>query len=143
MIVPGLAEKRPSVLKGDSIHLSLARQSDRWFEGRVLDIESRAVVLSFHEDFKYHARDTCEVRFTVNRLIIRRMHDAIQTAGAHLGRIFFPSNADLRNATTPLNDDITATWFDTRIATNRSQLQAVKAIVNSPPRSIPYIVFGP
>ncbi|KAG8981815.1 hypothetical protein FRB90_006969 [Tulasnella sp. 427] len=51
--VPGLAEKRPSVLIGDSVHLCLQRNSQRWFEGRVHVVQEREVGLRFHKRFTY------------------------------------------------------------------------------------------
>lgn len=137
--VPGLAEKRPSVLKGDSVHVALSRDPDHWFEGRVIDIQDRNVVLRFSDDFKYRRNDTCEVRFAVGRIVIRRMHDAVRTSNADLDHLFFPLESHLR--TPPRIDAITA--FDSRVAANGPQMQAVTAIVNLPSGALPYVVFGP
>ena len=44
--VPGLAEKRPSLLKGDRLYVS-TRRSDREFEGYVHQIQQEEVWLKF------------------------------------------------------------------------------------------------
>lgn len=49
--VPGLAEKRPSVLRGDRIRLRPSN-GGKWFEGAVTAIEQLQVGLRFHPSFK-------------------------------------------------------------------------------------------
>lgn len=141
--VPGLAEKRPSVLVGDSVHLSLQRNPNQWFEGRVYVVREREVGLRFHARFAYRQGELCEARFTVPRIPLRRMHHAINNAFSP-DRILFPNASHLRGLRRPSQQDMQRIiTFNHLVASNPPQLQAVTAIVNRPPGALPFVIWGP
>ncbi|KAL4247242.1 DNA2/NAM7 helicase family protein [Abortiporus biennis] len=142
--VPGLAEKRPSVLVGDSILVQpVGSPSGRWFEGHVHVVRQKEVGLKFHASFNVAAR--YRIRFRLNRYPLRRQHQALDIA-LHSDRILFPSSNHVRYPVAPvanLNTHITASIHNRLIASNPAQLQAVTSIVKLPPGSLPFVIFGP
>lgn len=140
--VPGLAEKRPSVLIGDEILVQPAgtAQSGKWFSGYVHTIERDEVGLRFGRGFQVVSPDQrFYVRFKYNRIVSRREHQAIE-ATRPVPRLQFPlldhmkPQAALQGAIITFNPDI---------ETNPSQKLAVSSILRLPPGSPPFIVFGP
>ncbi|KAJ3561909.1 hypothetical protein NP233_g9903 [Leucocoprinus birnbaumii] len=139
--VPGLAEKRPSVLTGDRI---LVRKQDgqqgHWYEGHVHFVHQHEVGLRFHQSFggwspsqKYH------VRFKLNRIPVRRQHQALDTAFTQ-SRVLFPNSSHLPMIPLPQPP---ATFFNPLIQNNPPQMSAIAGILESPPGSLPFVVFGP
>jgi helicase MOV-10 len=139
--VPGLAEKRPSVLRGDAMLVRPSGSDDKPFEGFVHEIKDTSVDLHFNKNFKSAPGKKYEVHFQLNRLVFRRMHQALGRT-EFSDRVSFPSrSAALRALTSaqvaqiqPLNVDIRS---------NEPQRRAVASIVSMPPGSDPFIVFGP
>ncbi|KAJ7753827.1 RNA helicase [Mycena metata] len=122
--VKGLEEGRPGVIVGDFILVKLNSSSTGvidgpWYEGRVHQV---------HQSSTYKGTKF-DVRFTLNRLPHRRMHQALTN---HFGesRILFLE----RNIITPVNR---------RIADDPEQLETVAAILHQTPGSAPFVVFGP
>ncbi|KAK2465577.1 hypothetical protein APHAL10511_002469 [Amanita phalloides] len=139
--VPGLAEKRPSVLIGDRI---LVQRTDatkgHWFSGAVHVVRQREVGLRFRESFSgWRLGQTYNVRFKLNRLVLQRQHMAMDTAFSQ-DRVLFPERGHIQSPRLT-NSQIKA--FNPLIQKNAVQLRAVTTIVNSPPGSIPFIIFGP
>ncbi|KAF8341944.1 RNA helicase [Amanita rubescens] len=139
--VPGLAEKRPSVLIGDRI---LVQRSDaskgHWYSGSVHLVRQREVGLRFHESFSgWSSNQTYNVRFKLNRLVLQRQHMAMDTAFSQ-DRVLFPEGIHLQ-AFRLVEPPIRA--IDPLIRKNALQLRAATTIVNSPPGSVPFIIFGP
>ncbi|KAG9002612.1 hypothetical protein FRB94_003760 [Tulasnella sp. JGI-2019a] len=142
--VPGLAEKRPSILQDDAVHVCSQRQPDKWFEGRVLLLKQREVGLVFHGSFHCNAGDKFDARFTVNRIPMRRMHEALDVP-FFPNRVLFPTLRHVIGRRTPPNDH-ELTQIETRnplIATNRPQLEAVAAILEMKPAGPPFVIYGP
>ncbi|KAG8954837.1 hypothetical protein FRC04_010319 [Tulasnella sp. 424] len=141
--VPGLAEKRPSVLVGDSVHLSLQHNPNQWFDGRVHAVRDKEVGLRFHERFAYQQGELCEARFTVPRIPIRRMHLAVNSQFCP-DRVLFPDSTHIRGLLRPsasAMDQINT--FNPLIASNPAQLEAVASIVNRPAGAVPFVIWGP
>ncbi|KAF9441766.1 RNA helicase [Macrolepiota fuliginosa MF-IS2] len=139
--VPGLAEKRPSVLTGDRI---LVRKHDgavgHWYAGHVHFVRQYEVGLRFHQSFdgwspsqKYH------IRFKLNKIPLWRQHQALD-ANFNQPRILFPTPSHLPKEQTPTHD---IKPFNSLILTNPNQLQAIRCITAAPSGSLPFIVFGP
>ncbi|KAF5350994.1 hypothetical protein D9756_008292 [Leucocoprinus leucothites] len=139
--VPGLAEKRPSVLTGDRILVRRdGGQPGHWYVGHVHFVRQYEVGLRFHQSFdgwslsqKYH------VRFKLNKIPLWRQYQALDAVFDH-PRILFPTSSHLPKGPLP-KEDIQP--FNTLISNNSSQLQAIKAILAAAPGSLPFIVFGP
>ncbi|EPQ53711.1 P-loop containing nucleoside triphosphate hydrolase protein [Gloeophyllum trabeum ATCC 11539] len=141
LAVPGLAEKRPSVLVGDRILVQRhGSEKGHWYEGHVHFVHRDYVGLRFHGSFPGHnAAQLYNVRFKLNRIPLRRQHQALDAAirGEHL---FFPSASHIAGfaaATQPF------TPYNTIIASNPSQMQAIRSIMSMKPVSVPFVVFGP
>jgi helicase MOV-10 len=142
--VPGLAEKRPSVIVGDRILVKHhGSPKPHWWEGYVHVVRLDDVGLRFDNKFNAFKGQKFDVRFCLNRLTIRRMHQALDAGNMKLiSRILFPQEQDIGrkpSSTTiamvnPANRDV---------QNNLPQMLAVTAIRNLRPGSAPFIVFGP
>lgn len=140
--VPGLAEKRPSVLIGDEILVQPveAAQGGKWFSGFVHTIERDEVGLRFGRGFRNpNPNDRFYVRFKYNRIVSRREQQAIK-ATPPVHRLQFPLLAHVKPPAAP--QGVIAT-YNPDIGTNPAQERAVSSIVRLPPGSPPFIVFGP
>ena len=141
--VPGLAEKRPSVLIGDEILVQPgeAIQGGRWYSGFVHVIERDEVGLRFGRGFRVLGSDErFYVRFKYNRIVSRREQHAIKATAAPVHRLQFPVLAHVKPPT--MSQEVIAT-YNPDIETNPAQKRAVSSIVRLPPGSPPFIVFGP
>ncbi|KIO21468.1 hypothetical protein M407DRAFT_44382, partial [Tulasnella calospora MUT 4182] len=143
LVVPGLAEKRPSVLVGDSVHVRLKRNPNQWFEGRVHAVRERDVGLRFHERFTYIKDELCDVRFTIPRIPLRRMHLAVNSEFSP-DKVLFPDESHIRGLRRPfLAETMRIDTFNPLVASNPLQLEAVTAIVNRPAGVVPFVIWGP
>ena len=73
--VPGLAEGRPSVLRGDLVHITCG---DTLYKGRVVTTKLLEVALDLHSNFAAIHTDALRVsvRFTFSRMTFRTSHKA-------------------------------------------------------------------
>ncbi|KAG8930545.1 hypothetical protein FRC02_004060 [Tulasnella sp. 418] len=141
--VPGLAEKRPSVIIGDRIKVKHHNGRDQWWAGYVHRVEREQVFLKFHSTFVPIRGQLFDIRFELNRLCLRRMHMALETS-FYPSRLLFPNATHLtglRRPTRPQMDDINI--VNRLIEDNDPQMMAVTAIVRQPAGSVPFVVFGP
>ncbi|KAF9487363.1 P-loop containing nucleoside triphosphate hydrolase protein [Pleurotus eryngii] len=137
--VPGLAEKRPSVLVGDRILVQeQGAQNGHWFEGGVHKVLRDEVSLRFNASFKHTTGQTFHIHFKLNRFPLRRQHLTMDTAFTS-DRILFPGNTHLL----PQLPDPSLVFVNPLIGNNPAQRQAVASIVRQPPGSPPFVVFGP
>ncbi|XP_025985976.1 probable RNA helicase armi isoform X2 [Solenopsis invicta] len=94
--VPGLSEKRPSLLIGDKAIVSFPWDTSKGnlqYEGFIHKIKSTEIFLKFHETFhhEYYGED-CQVTFKSSYSTITRSHNAINLAVNRLGPDFlFPT----------------------------------------------------
>ena len=103
--VPGLAEKRPSLMLGDTAVVQpKARllgdyRSNRKekYEGVIEDVRSHSVILAFEENFRRsYAGELVDVEFVLSRTNLRRKHVASDHCFKHLGKkILFPDEVYL------------------------------------------------
>ncbi|KAK0452091.1 uncharacterized protein EV420DRAFT_691604 [Desarmillaria tabescens] len=137
--VPGLAEKRPSVLIGDNI---LVRKKDapegHWFSGGVHGVMLETVGLRFSPKFQVSPSDRLHVRFKLNRIPLRRQHQALETAFAP-GRLLLPVAAHILQP----SPAVPWTAINPLIDTNARQRQAVDCIIRRRPGTVPFVIFGP
>ncbi|KAL0958010.1 hypothetical protein HGRIS_000184 [Hohenbuehelia grisea] len=142
--VPGLAEKRPSVLVGDRILVQPHGAAEgHWFEGGVHVVRKEEVGLRFHPSFRGGAPgQRYHVHFKLNRYPLRRQHLAMDTAFA-TDRALFPTMAHAHSAPHYTPQNFPFDMYNSLIRTNLPQYQAVVSIVKQPLGSTPFIIFGP
>ncbi|KAF8320844.1 P-loop containing nucleoside triphosphate hydrolase protein [Clavulina sp. PMI_390] len=141
--VPGLAEKRPSIILGDKIRVRVHGRDGPFYAGYVHMVEHEHVLLKFNYSFSAVRGQRFDVRFTLNRSSLRRMHQALAVAW-NPERILFPSERDIEFSTAPTEEEISDVRLVNRyLESNPSQKLAVTSILNQPPGSIPFIIFGP
>ncbi|KAF8630294.1 hypothetical protein AX15_003007 [Amanita polypyramis BW_CC] len=143
--VPGLAEKRPSVLIGDRI---LAQQQGApegdWFEGFAHVVHQREVGLRFHSKFRgWSENQRYHIRFKLNRVPYRRQHHALDMVFQE-DRVLFPTaNHALSVPLVHPTSALARSFHNPDIASNPQQVQAVVSITKLPPGSPTFIIFGP
>ncbi|KAK7676351.1 hypothetical protein QCA50_020692 [Cerrena zonata] len=142
--VPGLAENRPSVIVGDRILVKRhGWAKGYWFEGHVHFVHLREVGLMFDGSFPGHTNNMrYHVRFKLNRLPLRRQHEALSNAFAP-SRLLFPKQRDIVPSKPGVTAELRDWIYNPLIAGNPEQLQAVASIVQLPAGHAPFIVFGP
>ncbi|KAF5356526.1 hypothetical protein D9758_008260 [Tetrapyrgos nigripes] len=144
--VPGLAEKRPSVLIGDSIFIqnTSSPNKDRWFQGVVHVVRKEEVGLRLHRSFSASPDERFFVRFKLNRIPMRRQHQAMDYTVFSQDRVLFPARVHVPTAPVPsIAGGGGLRLKNALIGTNQPQLQAVVSIVRSPSGSVPFVIFGP
>ena len=159
-MVDGLAEKRPSVIVSDRFLVKNFNSGsgsgsgaggarNRWFEGYVHRVHEKTVDLRFDKSFSSFKGQKYYVRFELNRLTFRRMHQAVSIAHVQAqkpARILFP---DQNHAGGLKEKGINEAQIgalrlvDRKIGGNYAQRLAVAAIVHRAPGGVPFIVFGP
>jgi helicase MOV-10 len=158
--VPGLAEKRPSVItgkyyldlgqtgllslgiSGDTILVQMnGAANDRWYEGHVHFVHEAEVALRFHRSFpKNVTQQRFDVRFQLNRMPLRRQHQALRVVH-HAVHLLFPLSTYIQSRTSSTRNRLTL--YDQKIANNPRQLGAIQRILALPSTSAPFIIFGP
>ncbi|KZT00672.1 P-loop containing nucleoside triphosphate hydrolase protein [Laetiporus sulphureus 93-53] len=142
--VPGLAEKRPSVLVGDIVLVQPhGADTGRWYEGHVHVVHKEEVGLCFHGSFQGHQPSQLyNVRFKLNRIPLRRQHQALDTA-FDPDRVLLPEQAHFVTTAIPSPIGIRAYIYNSLIISNPPQLQAITSISEQPAGSPPFVIFGP
>uniref|UniRef100_A0AAY4B6J4 RNA helicase n=1 Tax=Denticeps clupeoides TaxID=299321 RepID=A0AAY4B6J4_9TELE len=144
--VPGVAENRPSVLRGD--HIWVTKWKERHlnpvpkYKGFVHRVELEQVQLSFGKMLLDGFIDKMKfnVEFTVNRLPMRLQHRAVQLAVRHnLQEVLFPT---VSKVLAPISMP-SLRLFDMKLERNDEQKIAVQNIVAGVSKPAPYLVFGP
>ncbi|EAU82902.2 RNA helicase [Coprinopsis cinerea okayama7 len=140
LAIPGLAEKRPSVLVGDKILVQRTNAPPgHWFEGHVHVVRKEEVALVFHTSFAgWSATQRYNIRFKLNRIVVRRQHQALDSAFEE-DRVLFPRSNHVK-ALPPMRN---LQHYNHLISTNEPQVRAVVSIARLPAGSPPFIVFGP
>lgn len=116
--------------------------NDTWYEGHVHYVYEAEVALCFHRSFpRDAAQQRFDVRFQLNRVTLRRQHQALR-AIPHAPHFLFPLPTHVAQSTTILSGN-TRTLYDRKIANNPRQSWAIERILTLPPTSAPFIIFGP
>lgn len=136
--VPGLLERRPSVIYRDMIFVSLHGLKEQ-YQGFVYNVQAEEVLLKFHASFhkNFIANQQYDVRFSYSRITIRRALHAINASKILAKNFLFPS--DVPPAT---NSGRLHTFMPVNRALNEEQRQSVLEIlrkVGGPP----YLIYGP
>ena len=138
--VPGLSEKRPSVLYGDHVIATKKGGKKQSYQGYVHKVQLEDVLLMFDPQFHkdYINNEPVDISFCVSRVPIRRMHCALQTLRTP-SNILFPdeSNLSIASSVSPLTNGLYNKIL------NEEQVTAVTNIAMSPTTAVPYIIFGP
>ncbi|XP_029419843.1 helicase MOV-10 isoform X4 [Nannospalax galili] len=145
--VPGVAESRPSVLRGDHLFALLSSETHQedpvTYKGYVHKVELDRVKLSFSTSLLNRFVDgmTFKVNFTFNRQPLRVQHRALELTGRWL---LWPMLFPVASRGVPLlPSDVKFKLYDRSLESNPEQLQAMKHIVRGTTRPAPYIIFGP
>ncbi|KAL7306479.1 hypothetical protein TKK_0001178 [Trichogramma kaykai] len=93
--VPGLVEKRPSLIVGDRIIVSFkwSRKTDNQYEGYIHKIRSSDIFVKFDESFhQTYGGEDCAVHFKGSTSVVNRCHTALGEVVKKLGEQFlFPT----------------------------------------------------
>lgn len=140
--VPGLAERRPSLVHGDSIFARLASEQGEGattvYQGFVHRVEADEVYLKFDREFHLYHRDEdlYNVYFTYNRINMRRLYQAVEAA-ENLGADFlFPSTSSKRRCIK------TTDLVPISGSLNEEQMCSIKMILGCR-GAPPYVIHGP
>ncbi|GIL89998.1 hypothetical protein Vretimale_18008 [Volvox reticuliferus] len=159
--VPGLAENRPSVLKGDRVLVSPSDGSShgREYAGYVHVVEKEEVHLCFADSFLrdvFLEKRRFNVRFTVNRSAFNLMQNALVRAGKSsslspslvlpgIDPFMLPAGLPFRE---PPGGDICLgrsggplVWQHKDL--NAEQRLAVREVLRGAHAPLPYLIFGP
>lgn len=142
--VPGLAERRPSLVNGDSIFVKLATEdanyATRTYQGYIYRVEAEEVYLRFDHDEEFYSlhnpRNLYNVQFTYNRLIMRKLYQAIEAAERLDKELLFPSESTRkrqirRTRLSPLS-----------LILNEEQKRSIEMILGCK-GGPPYVIYGP
>jgi helicase MOV-10 len=129
-------------IAGDTVVVQVnGAANDKWYQGHVHFVREAEVALRFHGSFPKHGSVQCDVRFQVNRLPLRRQHQALCT-NQYAPQLLFPQKTHVAASTTTPSEP-SVTFYDPKIANNPRQVQAIKHILALPSTSHPFIIFGP
>ncbi|XP_033647607.1 putative helicase MOV-10 isoform X2 [Asterias rubens] len=154
--VPGLAENRPSVLKGDHLFAWYTnersnKEDAKKYKGYVHRVELEELVLGFNKEFvnRHIAGEKYHIVFTFNRFPLRRQHFAVEEAFKyHMEPVLFPKSTD-QGSKIPLctvkedTSEFSKQLYDRKLESNEEQMRAIQHIVKGSSRPAPYLVFGP
>ncbi|XP_074292245.1 putative RNA helicase SDE3 isoform X2 [Silene latifolia] len=139
--VLGLAERRPSLVHGDSVYARLESQygeETRVYEGFIHRVEADQVYLKFADDFhKRHCdHNYYNISFMYNRVNMRRLYHATEAAQELHVDFLFPSESSVKRrirptSVVPISGNL-----------NEEQLNAVRMILGCK-GGVPYIINGP
>ncbi|KAI3369856.1 hypothetical protein L3Q82_024666, partial [Scortum barcoo] len=142
--VPGVAENRPSVLRGDCLRVSKSEdkvQPITVYTGYVHRVELDRVKLGFAKRLLqiFISNMKFNVEFTINRYPLRLQHRAVDLAVKHeLEEVLFPSGAAAAHLSMPK-----LRMFNRQLENNPQQHAAVQRIVAGSSKPAPHLVFGP
>ncbi|KAI5587494.1 hypothetical protein BDE02_05G036400 [Populus trichocarpa] len=137
--VPGLAERRPSLVNGDHVFVKLENAPDsNAYQGCIYRVEADEVLLKFSNNLLTHHRNgnLYNIRFTYNRVNMRRLYQAVQAAEGLEHDLLFPSESTKRRLIktpgfVPFNNSL-----------NQEQIRSVEMILGCE-GAPPYVIYGP
>ncbi|CAN1807994.1 Probable RNA helicase SDE3 [Linum perenne] len=140
LVVPGLAERRPSLVHGDYIFVKPTQSDDSVVanQGYVHRVQADEVYLQFNPEFHLNHLDgnLYDVKFTYNRINCRRMYQAVDNVKGLEAEFLFPSESHgnrliKANPLTPISSNI-----------NEEQKLSIEMILGCRGGS-PYVIHGP
>ncbi|XP_007030666.2 PREDICTED: probable RNA helicase SDE3 [Theobroma cacao] len=138
--VPGLAERRPSLVHGDYVFAKTASgNSDHSvYQGYIYRVEADEVLLKFADKFHtlHWDGNLYNVQFTYNRVNMRRLYQAVEAAETLQDNILFPSQSTKRTLVK------TAPFVPCSCTLNAEQMHSVEMILACK-GAPPYVIYGP
>uniref|UniRef100_A0A3B3ZWN2 RNA helicase n=1 Tax=Periophthalmus magnuspinnatus TaxID=409849 RepID=A0A3B3ZWN2_9GOBI len=137
--VPGVAENRPSVLRGDQLLAYPIGESNKKYRGYVHCVQLDSVKLGFSSELLdiFIEGMKFNIEFIINRLTLRIQHRAAEFAErSALAPVLFPVAPPSPASQQTLPD---LKWLEK----NPEQYRAVQHIVAGSSKPAPYLVFGP
>lgn len=137
--VPGLAEARPSLLRGDKVYLKEQNNSRKKFEGIVHKVQETEVHLGLNNRFDkiFLPKKKFYIQFSFNRRTIRVEKQALNLAIQHnIIPSLYPEQIEMALLS---HVPITINYFNVQL--NEEQRSIVQNILR--PKNIPFIIFGP
>ncbi|XP_031566340.1 putative helicase mov-10-B.1 [Actinia tenebrosa] len=149
--VPGLAENRPSVIKGDHLYVRIQDKDgvaeDKEYQGFVHHVELNDVKLKFHQSFhkKYIKGMKVQVRFTFGRTPLKIMHRSLQLHSdvVEFDQVLALNKEEGQHLERVCPVQVVKKLFNAKLEKNPEQFQAVTNIVLGTSRPAPYLIFGP
>jgi helicase MOV-10 len=142
--VHGLAENRPSVLRGDKVKVRIIGKPGTVFNGYAHQIRQEDVHLKFSRHFhqQHIAGQRVSVEFTNTDTPMRVFHQGLVDGFRELPRyLLFPKESDVVE---PQGEFPPAQRAHRGFAKlNEQQQQAVEQITNGGGKRVPYIIYGP
>jgi len=100
LAVPGLKERRPSLVLGDSVLLSHPLDPEVVsFDGAIMEVRHTDILLQFDENFqRVYCGEVYDVAFRMSRSQYRRQHHSLEMAVDNLGfSILFPNSVVMKS----------------------------------------------
>nr|XP_023021067.1 RNA helicase Mov10l1-like [Leptinotarsa decemlineata] len=148
LFVPGLAEKRPSIIVGDMLDIRI-HEDHTAYRGNIKRVNDRSVDIGDIDEelldiIEQNPKIEMDVRFLLGRLCFERMHEAVdKIVSKGIVQTIFPE-VSLRSRQVPQPRTIRdGEFYNQMIVTNPEQKTAVLKILNASSLPAPYIVFGP
>ncbi|XP_056414270.1 helicase MOV-10 [Hyla sarda] len=145
--VPGVAENRPSVLRGDHLFVTMSEEPESpnkiSYKGYVHGVELERVKLGFSPNLlrRFISGMLFDVTFTFNRMPLKIHHRAVDLARTKcLQDCLFPTGSHQQSPTVNID---TLRLYDQKLENNQEQFMAVKQVVSGLSRPAPYLIFGP
>uniref|UniRef100_A0A5B7BCG1 RNA helicase n=1 Tax=Davidia involucrata TaxID=16924 RepID=A0A5B7BCG1_DAVIN len=140
--VPGLAERRPSLVYGDYIFAKLvsedANDSFPPYQGYIHRVEAEEVHLKFDKEFHLCHRDVnlYNVQFTYNRVNMRRLYQAVYSTESLGTELLFPSESSTQRLIEP------TPLVPISCILNEEQMRSIEMILGCK-GGPPYVIHGP
>ncbi|XP_005914763.1 putative helicase mov-10-B.2 [Haplochromis burtoni] len=141
--VPGVAENRPSVLRGDKLLVYPVGEPGVKYCGYVHSVQLDSVKLGFSSQLvsRFVEGMKFSVEFTINHVTLRLQHRAAELAfSRRLESVLFPAEPNMSFQPKDLPN---LRLFDWQLEKNPEQYQAVQHIVAGSSKPAPYLIFGP
>ncbi|CAG8668732.1 13831_t:CDS:2 [Gigaspora margarita] len=143
--MPGLAEERPSVVPGNFILVvKCGVEDEKAYKGYVYSTRVDKIDLKFGRTFMqqvYSPDAKFNVRFTYNRVSMRRMHQALDNPNMNFKRLF-PDTYGI-NGENGENEENNEQLTEIYTTLNEYQKRAVRIIKTGEHHPLPFIIFGP
>jgi helicase MOV-10 len=145
LYVPGLAECRPSVLKGDTIIVRFNGDKNESYQGIVDGVEMEHALIQFPGKFtaKYVNGVGIDVRFTFKRMNLKTAHQALDDPLTRqiLNATFRHQDVSFSTQCVPIELRRNLVLYNRDL--NQEQRAAVTGVLASVARPSPYLIYGP